>query len=187
MQPGSLIRFVLYFSITLAVSAPVLAESEYPAAYFQPYIVYQAPEIAGKPESSGASEAAQEATAEVEEDPYPAAYFQPVIVYQDQERIAADSVQKAPEPAPVTKRSGPAPAAKPAAAQETAPITADGGFPSSVLLLLVAVIGGCYWFLMKNKSATVAEETSSPETGDAGTEEEAGEPTAETEQVPEVS
>ncbi|MGH8555910.1 MAG: hypothetical protein ACRESZ_00325 [Methylococcales bacterium] len=156
MQYFSTIRMGLYFAIGFAFQGPVLAENKYPAAYFEPYIVYRAPEIAGQPPADSQNNAAAQTAAEPEaEDPYPAAYFQPVILYQDKELIAARTEQPAaePEPAPGEKpaasaKKGKSPAATPAPASER------GGVPVGALFLLVALAGGLYWVIFKKKDAS---------------------------------
>ena len=170
MNHFSVARIVLILTSLLLGFGTVQA-AEYPAAYFQPYIVYQAPEIAeqaaqveaesaavAEPESVGTPVvAAEETLAEEEssaEDPYPAAYFQPEIVYQDQEQIAALTKQQVKNEIveEVEEKSAQAAAFTPAA---PVVITDEGGFPMSVLLLMVAVIGAVSWAILKTKPATV--------------------------------
>ncbi|MGH8474822.1 MAG: hypothetical protein ACRER2_03475, partial [Methylococcales bacterium] len=139
MQYFRAIRIGLYVTVGCVVQGPVLAESKYPAAYFEPYIVYQAPEIAAqRAQDSQPSHDASNAVAEAQpeaSDPYPAAYFEPLIVYQDANLIAAVTVQSAAQskPAPGGKTAGAKRDKSPAAAMGT-PIPAKdrGGVPGGV-------------------------------------------------------
>jgi hypothetical protein len=98
MKTKKSILTLLFLTAGVSLSGGVLADDQYPAAYFEPYIVYQAPEIVGgiaggtKNDSLGKTSEGGVSVSEVE-DPYPAAYFQPVIVYQSEEVIAALKAQ----------------------------------------------------------------------------------------------
>lgn len=178
MKSFSALRVALFFGTALGVQAPVLAEADYPAAYFEPYIVYQAPEIAENA-SAGESSAAEESASEpAEESPYPAAYYEPVIVYQDQELIAAGEKRKAAESKPAP---APAKKAKPAPAPV---VTDDGGFPMTVLFLLVAVIGAVYWAMTKNTGAAAEEEEAEASEDEEAMDEESVAETGEGEDKP---
>jgi hypothetical protein len=98
MKTKKSILTLLFLAAGVSLSGQVLADDQYPAAYFEPYIVYQAPEIAGGTVGGNKNDSLGEASeggvsVPEERDPYPAAYFQPVIVYQSEELIAALAVQ----------------------------------------------------------------------------------------------
>lgn len=162
MHNFSVVRIAFIVISSLAILGAVQAEEEYPAAYFKPYIVYQAPEIAEQAAAESSSTVADVAVAaEAEEqaaDPYPAADFKPEIVYQDQEQIAAldqgsasnESVGSAePEKAEATP-------AEAAAFTPAAPvvISDEGGFPSSVLGMIAAVLAGMFWIMQKSDASS---------------------------------
>jgi hypothetical protein len=182
MQYFRTIKIGLVFIIGFFIQGPVLAESDYPAAYFKPYIVYQAPEIAGKTSAESASEEAAAEPAseapEAEEEPYPAAYYEPVIVFQDKDAIAGQAAQAAAAPA---KKAGNGPGeAKSAPAKPAAPpITDDGGFPVVVLVLIAAIFGGLYWVIRKSQGAAdptaASVEPAAPAADEATTGGESGE------------
>ncbi|MGH8548303.1 MAG: hypothetical protein ACRERU_06840 [Methylococcales bacterium] len=185
------IRLGLFFAIAVVFQGPVAAASEYPAAYFEPYIVYQAPEIAGKPPTDTGNNASEEApSGPTEENPYPAAYFQPVIVYQDPDVIAAQAKQKAalPEPVPALKPDASAKQNNPAPAESApAPLSEKGGVPVGILLLIAAVAGGLYWVISRNKSGTAAEAFSAEAAVAGGDETASGEPGSHEAEQPDVS
>jgi len=98
MKTKKLIFTLLFLAAGVFLSGQALADDQYPAAYFEPYIVYQAPEIAGGTAGGNKNDSLEESSeggvsVPEERDPYPAAYFQPVIVYQSEELIAALEVQ----------------------------------------------------------------------------------------------
>ena len=173
MKSFTAVRVAIFLTTAFIVQTSVLAETEYPAAYFEPYIVYQAPEVVGNAPAESEAGASEQA----EENPYPAAYYQPVIVFQDKELIAAKEKQKAakPKPAPAQKaKPSPAVSAPP-------PVTDEGGFPMTVLVLLIAVIGALYWVMTKDKGAGAeaepvdAESSENEETEAEESADEAGE------------
>jgi len=69
---------------TLAGGAVMASEDKYPAANFQPSVIFSNPELVAKSTSGGsmaASDMTQAAHA-VQADPkYPAAYFNPSVIY----------------------------------------------------------------------------------------------------------
>ncbi len=176
MQYPNAIRFGLFFAVAVIFQGPVQAENEYPAAYFEPYIIYQAPEVAGnasaESESSPSGAAPAEAPSEPQEvNPYPAAYFEPVIVYQDKDLIAAQAKQQAakPEPAPAGKPEASSETRNPAPAEAASPpVSEKGGFPIGVLLLIAALAGGLYWMIYRKQDGAPAE--TSIEAAVAGTD-----------------
>lgn len=178
MQYRKAVRIGLITAMGFFMQGAVLAEADYPAAYFEPYIIYQAPEITGTEaspvESDGSEEPSTDAAlASGEVDPYPAAYLQPVVVYQDKEliaalakrqktvRVQASAKVKVVANKPQYSKTTPA----------TSPITDDGGVPISVLILIVALAGGFFWLIHKGKNE-VAGEVSTAKTGEVADNEE---------------
>lgn len=83
-------------AVMLLSTSMVSADTQYPAADFQPKVVYQDPDYKPTQSSAGASSAqAGAGTASTSDSQYPAANFQPKVVYSD----------------PSYKHSSPAPAA----------------------------------------------------------------------------
>lgn len=68
------------FAVLLLASSMVGAETQYPAADFQPKVIYQDPEY--KPTQSTTQETAA-ASSSATDSKYPAANFQPKVVYSD--------------------------------------------------------------------------------------------------------
>jgi hypothetical protein len=172
MQQFSTVRIALFLTLGFVVQNPVLAEDDYPAAYFKPYIVYQAPEViatnapteqqSAAPETAPAASAAEPKAA----DRYPAAYYEPVIVFQDKDLIEAQAAsQTAAEAAPAPKPAGPA-KKKPSTAA-AAPASEKGGVPVGALLLIAGIAGGLYWVINKNKEAAPTAAPSEPEAAQA--------------------
>lgn len=164
----------MYYSILLRAGLMALilgsiqarADERYPAADFQPEVIYQA-----QVEASGTGAAALDAK-------YPAASFTPKVVFQDPELIettgpltqAVDlSVQAAPiqpEVAIPAKEARPSP-------KSTGPIS-DVTPPYGALGLAVAVVALAFWWsTRREKPAGVVAAGSNPtmpETGDSGQE-----------------
>lgn len=74
------------FAVLLLASSMVGAETQYPAADFQPKVVYQDPDYKHSQSSANTSSSAQEksgATSSESDSKYPAASFQPKVLYSD--------------------------------------------------------------------------------------------------------
>jgi len=83
------------FAVVLLSSPIVGAETKYPAADFQPEIVYQDKEYIEKNSSSAKPAAAPKASAKVEADSkYPAANFEPQVVFSDPNYKSTPSAAK---------------------------------------------------------------------------------------------
>ena len=138
-------KSILTLFLAAGVSLSGLAFGEYPAANFEPYIVYQAPEIVRSTVAGSENDFAEKAS-EVsvsvvkEKDPYPAAYFQPVIVYQAEEVIAAQERQ--PEIENV---------------QAVAAVTEESGIPPTMMVVILVLLA---WVVLQFRSSgtTVIEE-----------------------------
>ena len=69
---------------TLAAGAALASEDKYPAANFQPSVIFSNPELVAKSTSGAGAATADMAQAAhaVQADPkYPAAYFNPSVIY----------------------------------------------------------------------------------------------------------
>lgn len=158
---------------TLLLASPLVgAEEQYPAANFEPVIVYQDTDYIG---SQSASESGAQ---DVDFSETPAANFEPVVIYQDKEYIAKQGQGTAPKapaapkpapaatpqaatPAPVTTTQA-APAASPstsAAASEKSEGLLSGNMP--IVLVALAVVGFVVW--NSKKGAATAEAAPEPE------------------------
>jgi 5,6,7,8-tetrahydromethanopterin hydro-lyase len=140
---------VLFVTASLAFQGLALAEGEYPAANFEPYIVYQAPGIAGDT-SAGSENDSSQKTSEggvsvvEEKDPYPAADLQPVIVYQEEEVIAAQKAQ--PAAAVTVGKPRPSKVAPAASVQE------ESGVPPAMMIVILALLG---WVVLQFRSGGI--------------------------------
>ncbi len=98
MHYKKLIQITLVLALNLGFQIHAYADSEYPAAYFEPYIVYQAPEIVAAAAVAAPVGAAVQVSADTQAETngqYPAANFEPYIVFQDLEAIASRSSSQA--------------------------------------------------------------------------------------------
>ena len=67
---------------TLAAGAALASEDKYPAANFQPSVIFSNPELVAKSTSGAATADMAQAAHAVQADPkYPAAYFNPSVIY----------------------------------------------------------------------------------------------------------
>jgi hypothetical protein len=134
----------------------VFADAEYPAADFQPKVLFSANESASS--STSASSAVEQTTIAIEEADaeYPAANFQPKVLFFDTAYKPS---------ATVSKESTPVSAASPSktvsiAVVDRAPVAAISSAPVSqenvatdmplILLGLLALLGAGYWYKQKN-------------------------------------
>lgn len=169
MQYSSAIRMGLQFAVGFMFAGQALAEGDYPAAYFEPYIVFQAPEVKAEASSSNEAEASTPTAVETESeasDPYPAAYFEPKVVYQDEGLLLAVAN-------PPAVKSGAAPAKKSRKAKTEEPAStkiADkdrGGVPGPLAVLLLAGGAGLYWFTFKKSDTAGSSDSPAAETASA--------------------
>lgn len=133
------------------------ADERYPAADFQPKVLYQA-----QAEASGAGAVALDAE-------YPAASFTPQVVFQDPELIETTGpLTQAAEPSQAAPRSEASPA-KEARPSLTGPIS-DVTPPYGALGLVVAVVALAFWWSSRPKKPAVAagSNPTAQETGDSG-------------------
>jgi hypothetical protein len=75
--------FAVLTLFTLAGGAAMASEDKYPAANFQPSVIFSNPELIAKSTSDGSGASADlTQTAHAAPDPkYPAAYFNPTVIY----------------------------------------------------------------------------------------------------------
>ena len=180
----------------LGTQAQAVKDSDYPAAYFEPIILYQDPEIVSS--NAKAEPAAEQlpATESNKDDRYPAAYFEPVIVFQDFDAINKLSAYHAK---PVSKnksttvraaRSGSARSwdnDKPAASKPSASPTDGGSFPFLGLFVVAVLFGYIYWALSKESPSDNQETYADDEMSGVAEPDDAGdEPISDTEEVEEV-
>ncbi len=139
---------------------------EYPGAYFEPKVLYQAPEIKAAPPAEPAQEqssppVASNATSQpAEADPnYPGAYFSPKVVYQDPKLIAATTQPAVPAEDSASAEPNKEMHGSQAASSSTA--ISDSSPPYGVLLLVVGVLGLVYWWSVQQKKKESADDSSS--------------------------
>ena len=150
--------------LAVGVSLSGLAFGEYPAANFEPYIVYQAPEIVGATAAGSENDSAEKAS-EVsvsvvkEKDPYPAAYFQPVIIYQAEEVIAAQEIQPGAKNVPAAAVTVGKP--RPSNGTLAASAMKENGVPPIVMIVILALLG---WVVLQFRNGEAAVVEGEPET-----------------------
>ncbi|MGR8979980.1 MAG: hypothetical protein ACU84H_07830 [Gammaproteobacteria bacterium] len=116
-------------AVLLLTSSMVGAETQYPAADFQPKVVYQDPDY--KPSSQPA---AQAPAASASDSKYPAANFQPKVLYND------PSYQHTP-PSAAETGSMQKPAAETPASESAAGEKDESSFTYFIGLIVLAVVG----------------------------------------------
>ncbi|MDD5268884.1 MAG: hypothetical protein PHO08_17455 [Methylococcales bacterium] len=144
------------FAVLLLASAAAGADQKYPAADFQPEVLYQDSDyIAKNSPSSGKSKAASSATASHDVDSkYPAANFQPEVVYHDPNYKPSESAKtKVSTKVDVGSNSeaGQSISATTASAEEKSSL-------SSYLLGLVAFAVAGFYFFKKRSTTTVQKQ-----------------------------
>jgi len=128
------------------------AEEAYPAANFEPEVIYQAPEAVSSAESPALTTEAD----------YPAAHFEPKVIYQDPELI--ESVRAQPvQPPPAAESERPR-AAAPKTNAAGGPVS-DVSPPYGMLIFALGIIGLAFWWSGRAKTPKAEE---SAEGGDAG-------------------
>ncbi|MEN8261294.1 MAG: hypothetical protein ABFS02_12040 [Pseudomonadota bacterium] len=173
----------------LLLASPLAgAEEQYPAADFEPVIVYQDADYIGKQ--------SQPAAQDVDYSETPAANFEPVVVYQDKDYIekheqaattpaptkqaaattgSASAQRQAATPAPaMTEQAAPAPVATEAKSDE--PAGESGGLFSGnlpIVVIALAVVGVVVWN-SKRGASKVEEVEPEPAPYIGGTEGETG-------------
>ncbi len=164
----------------LAVQVHAGGDSDYPAAYFEPVITYQDPElISSVADESPApaqvdSENTTEDSAPEQDNRYPAAYFEPVIVFQDSDYIASE------KSVPVSKRKSANSATSssntkkssandwPDAASSRVSASNSGSFPFLGLLIVFGLFGYVYWAISKEKPSEISENSGDVIVDDSG-------------------
>ena len=112
------------FGVLLLASSMVGAETQYPAADFQPKVVYTDPDY--KPSTQPST---QPAASSATDSQYPAANFQPKVLYTDPNYKPAPSTSLAQKPA-----------AEPAVS-ETAPAKEEESGSYFIGLIVLAIVG----------------------------------------------
>lgn len=132
----------------LLASPMVGAETQYPAADFQPKVIYQDAEQIAK--HSEAAQKSGSASASQEDSRYPAANFQPKVLYKDKDYKPSPSSTAAPVS---TKQQSKAASSETVAAGETEK-SKQGG--NNWIFFAVLAVAGIIFFNRRSKSATQA-------------------------------
>ncbi len=135
-------------AVLLLASSMVGAETQYPAADFQPKVVYQDPDYKPAPSSTQKTAAAPSSATDSK---YPAANFQPKVVYKDPtyKHTAATPTSAG---AGAAQKSAAEPASETATATEKAEESNSNYLIGLVVLVLVGVV------LFRKKSGTEGRE-----------------------------
>ena len=164
----------------VAVQVHADGDSDFPAAYFEPVITYQDPELISSPaeEIPLLAQAAPENTTEdhspEQDNRYPAAYFEPVILFQDSDYIAAQKAASSSKSKP-GKRSASLSNSKkssasnrPDAAGSRVSVSSPGSFPILGLLIVFGLFGYVYWTISREKPTEIPENSSDVVVDDNG-------------------
>jgi len=143
-------------------SGMVYAEDQYPAANFQPTVVFQdeayiANNKSAAPSSSQSSSASSQSAAA--DDKYPAADFKPQVVYNDPDYKHAPGVPGSPQTASASSSA--------ATSSEAAATTASDSTTSYWIGLIVMALGGVAFFRSR-KCGKCSKSTDAPAASNAG-------------------
>jgi len=154
------------FAVLLLASTVAGADQQYPAADFQPEVLYQDSDYIAKnsskttaPKAATAAPKAAAASSSVEsahDSKYPAADFQPEVLYQDPnykhiESVKASASKKEAVSVSVSNES--------VTATEAAESTQESSFTSYLIGLIVLALAGFYFF--KIRSTTTEQKKTS--------------------------
>ena len=151
----SIVLRATILGLTLGWVQSQAAEEAYPAANFEPEVIYQATEAAPSAESPASATDAD----------YPAAHFEPKVIYQDPaliESVRAQPVQLPPAAVPAETERSPATAPKTTAAG--GPVS-DVTPPYGMLIFALGIIGLAFWWSSRAKAPETRE---GADEGDAG-------------------
>ncbi len=133
-----------FFAVAVSFGSSVLAESEYPAADFQPKVQYRDESYSSNQEEDSADDSA-----------FPATNFQPKVLYKDdsyKHKAAEGSVAAKKTKAAVKERQPVSIESEAVSAPETTAAKKDES--SSNLLLIVLVVAGVAVFLFRKKGGS---------------------------------
>jgi hypothetical protein len=131
----------------ILASSSVLAESDYPAADFQPKVLFSDESAQSAPEAKPAAAAASAAKVEEADSNYPAANYQPKVLFSDAEYKHSAA---APNAGSAAAKSSSAPVSAASAANEVIQSEKAGSSDFSLIGLLVLAAAG---FLMYSKKS----------------------------------
>jgi LPXTG-motif cell wall-anchored protein len=154
------------FAVLLLASTVAGADQKYPAADFQPEVLYQDSDYIAKTSPSATTakaaastpKAAPSATASNDVDSkYPAANFQPEVLYHD-----PNYKQSAPVKAAVSKKEVGSSQVESVSESVSAPETSEEASMSSYLIGLVVLALAGFYLFKKSSKATVQKKVSAP-------------------------
>ena len=159
------------FAVLLLASAAASADQQYPAADFQPEVLYQdadyiaknSPSTATKAPVAKAAKAPAAASAATErtdnDSKYPAANFQPEVLYHDPNYKQIESVKAAVSKKEVGSSQV---ESKNVSEVESAPEASEETSMSSYLIGLVVLALAGFYFFKRRSGATVQKKVSAP-------------------------
>ncbi len=151
------------FAVLLLASTVVGADQQYPAADFQPEVLYQdsdyiaknSPKTTTTKPAAAAPKAAASSSAESAHDSkYPAADFQPEVLYQDTNYKHTESVK-----ASASKKEVASKTVESVSATEVTESTQESSFTSYLIGLIALALAGFYFFKIRS-TPTVQKKTS---------------------------
>ncbi|MFI3197581.1 MAG: hypothetical protein QX196_04580 [Methylococcaceae bacterium] len=157
------------FAVLLLASTVAGADQQYPAADFQPEVLYQDSDYIAKnsskttaTKSAAAAPKAAAASSSVEsahDSKYPAADFQPEVLYQDPnykhiESVKASASKKEAVSASVSVSN------ESISPTEAAESTQESSFTSYLIGLIVLALAGFYFFKIRSTTTTEQKKTS---------------------------
>ena len=152
------------FAVLLLASTVAGADQQYPAADFQPEVLYQDSDYIAKnspkttttkPATAAPKAATASSSAESAHDSkYPAADFQPEVLYQDPNYKHIESVK-----ASASKKEAVSTSVESVSATEATEISEESSMTSYLIGLIVLALAGFYFFKIRS-TATVQKKTS---------------------------
>ena len=150
------------FAVLLLSSAVVSADQQYPAADFQPEVLYQNPDYIAKSSPQATTKAAPAAKATSNESAttahdvkYPAADFQPEVLYHDPNYKNMESVKAAASKTVASSSSEDQSSSTKAVAEESSSMI-------SYLIGLVLLAGAGFYFFKKTARTPAQKNTPAP-------------------------
>jgi len=151
------------FAVLLLASTVAGADQQYPAADFQPEVLYQdsdyiaknSPKTTTTKSAVAAPKAAASSAAENAQDSkYPAADFQPEVLYQDPNYKHIESVKASAPKKEVVSKS-----VESVSATEAAESTEESSFTSYLIGLIALALAGFYFFKIRSTPAVQKKTT----------------------------
>jgi cobalamin biosynthesis Mg chelatase CobN len=150
---------------TLVLASPIVGAEDYPAANFQPKVIYSDSDYKHTESSASTTSSSQKAETSKPDAKYPAANFQPKVLFSSDDSSSQQTSEK-----PTTSSSSVAPVSKSSSSSESSSKSTtnnsvdvaekDSGSMTTILGLIVLAVVGFTFF--KQKSSSCPKRASAP-------------------------